>query len=259
MASKRTTAASPSPITEYVKTRKERQSQPPTEPRQLTNSQSGALQVLKSQMLANATAQCTAIAKSRHVQYLADQLMLKGVEVYDPGQNLESVYNLCRLHEVAIDQTTATHPELRCKNESMFGAETCANHTSARTRAQVRSRMATLISPAIERARQIIETSPQHGPVVALIKHVWDVNGFKPTEKLELEMNSNPTNALAGLDYSQLTNQELTELIQLIRKMRNEGATIKLDASNVIEIPNVEINTDAAIGNAVNITPDPAA
>lgn len=230
----------------YVKTAKERKSNPVTETRQLAGSASAILKKCLD------LPQCNAIARNRHAAYLAGLLAEQGVEVYEPESNLESLYNTCRMYEIPLTQTADTHPELRCKNEAIMGASTCMQHTPPRTRAEIRGRLSTLMPSSIERAREIIETSPQHGPVVSLIKHVWDVNGFKPTEKLELEMNTNHlNNPLAGFDLSQLSNQELQELITLMRKARpTEGALIKVKAETI-----TADDAELAISHAVNITP----
>lgn len=190
--------------------------------------------------------QCLALALRRKSEFLIELLDEAGVRVEDPNTNYEQIFHLCRMHNIPTDQTIETHPELRCKRDAMLGGLHCSQHSTPATRAQVRANMLSLLYPSIDRARKIIKHGRQEGPVVAMIKHIWDVNGFKPTDKLEVEMKDETKGGGVfppGFDPNQLDNDELRTLITLMRKMQNKA--LSEGSGKVIRVEAQEIQPDS--------------
>lgn len=187
------------------------------------------------------TERCLALAMRRKSEFLMELLAEVGVHIEDPDTKYEQVEQLCRIHQIPTDQTIDTHPELRCKRDAILGGTHCSQHSTPATRAQVKANMLSLLYPSIDRARKLVNHGRQEGAVVSLIKHIWDVNGFKPTDKLEIEMKDEGKGGVfpPGFDPTQLDNDELRTLITLMRKMQNKslevGRVIKVDAAEVQE------------------------
>ena len=187
---------------------------------------------LKAQL---GSSRCTAISSKRHLDYLIQSLAQIGVEIsYLDHVDRQHVHTLCSLHGIPTNQTSASHPDLQCQMEAMLGGDTCTRHTPPASRAVIRRQLQTLMYPAIERARKIINDSQQHGAVVSLIKHVFDVNGYKPTDKLEVD-DKRGTGLPSGMDISKLSNDQLREFIAMIRLMRNEGRVMKAEVVQISE------------------------